>query len=232
MKQLLSIDTANEYLSLALSLTDGEIATFQSKVGNKQSQYILPTIQNLLTQQNINLSAIDGIAYNQGPGSFTGLRIGLSVAIALAYSLQIPLYPVDMFQCYARIITTELPILVILDARLGQIYAAVIEPHTLNYLIKPSLLNPEQLETWITTHNLAPNNFIVVGTGYEVYQEQIQQQLSNLEIVEHLYPEASMLLKIALQPNAPTCTPQHAELLYLRDKVALNLEEQRQGKKS
>lgn len=231
MKQLLSIDTANEYLSLALNKADGHVATFQSKVGNKQSQYILPTIQNLLNENHITLSELDGIAYNQGPGSFTGLRIGLSVALALAYSLQVPLYPVDMFQCYAQSVISDKPILVLLDARLGQIYTALLEPQTLNYQIKPSLLNPQQLGTWLQENNITATEFTVVGTGYAVYAEQINQQLSALQIIEHQYPPAEALLTIALKENAPNCQPQHAELLYLRDKVALNLQEQQQGKK-
>ena len=90
---ILAVDTSSEYLSLALQYNDQRYHSLDF-VANQQSNFIIPKIKELLEKCNIDISGIDAIAFNQGPGSFTGLRIGLSVAIGLAYSRNIKLIPI------------------------------------------------------------------------------------------------------------------------------------------
>ena len=75
---ILAIDTSSEYLALALEV-DGTRFYLIDKVLNKQSHYIIDKINSLVMTSGIKLSQINLIAYIEGPGSFTGLRVGLSV---------------------------------------------------------------------------------------------------------------------------------------------------------
>lgn len=231
---ILTIDTANEYLSLAIS-SNNISNLFQDKIGNKQSEHILPTINQLLQEAKLTIQDINAIAYNMGPGSFTGLRIGLSVALGLAYSINCQLYPVSMFMLYAQDLpqNTEYS-LIVLDARLGQIYAAAIRHADFSYLIEPCLINPNELHTLITKNTdalLTNRNTLVTGNGWQVYQTQIDAELyAQINYHEIIYPNPESMLGIVKRNIIAPCSAHNAELLYLRNKVALDLDEQLKSK--
>lgn len=229
---ILTIDTANEYLSLAIQ-ANTQIYTFQEKIGNKQSEQILPQIQILLEQAKIALNDIQLIAYNQGPGSFTGLRIGLSIALGLAYSLNCQLVPIPMFALYANssLCATNEPLLVILDARLNQIYVALIDTTNFSYLIQPSLINPDELSTWLTKSTMPSKLITVTGNGWNIYQDKIPEECKQyLTYTEQNYPSANVMLELINKNHFQPCNINEADLLYIRNKVALNLEEQIKSK--
>lgn len=229
---LLTIDTANEYLSLAVC-NNHKIITHQAKVNNKQSEHILPSIHKLLEDSQLSIKELSGIGYNTGPGSFTGLRIGLSISLGLAYSLNVPLFPVDMFMLYTKSLPLDYKYaLITLDARLGQIYVAAMDISDLTYVIKPSLIYPQDLINLISDNNiLSPSNCVVTGTGWDVYGENIGEELvSKFNYFPIEYPRAEKMLAVIHEHEIRPCLPQEAELLYLRNKVALNLEEQKLNK--
>ena len=82
-RPILAIDTSTSYLSLAIFAKE-QMWTFHEAVGTKQSTLILPTLDRLLADTGLARSDIASIVYAQGPGAFTGLRIGLGVAQGLA----------------------------------------------------------------------------------------------------------------------------------------------------
>lgn len=225
---ILAIDTANEYLSLAIKTSDG-IYNYRNKIGNKQSEFILPSIHNLLTEANININDISAIAYNAGPGGFTGLRIGLSTSLALSYSIKCHLYPIHMFQIYAYSIKTQHKYNIIaLDAKLGQIYIAIIDRNLQCYAVEPMLIEPSEVNKIIEHYT---NDSIAIGNGWNLYKQQITPELfSKIEYMESEYPMAGTLFEIIEKKLITPCKPQNAELLYLRNKVALSLEEQNLNK--
>lgn len=228
---ILAIDTANNFLSLAL-YKDNLIYTIYEDIGNKQSEFILPKINQLLTENDTKLQDLTSISYNAGPGGFTGLRISLSVAMSLAYSLKIPLHPVNMFAMYQNALNTDTNSIIALDAKLGQIYLAGFYNNG-EYLIEPQLINPEQLSSVLSEHNLInDNDTIITGSGWMAYTEIFNQDVSlqNLQYVESSYPSAATMINLVLSGKSQPCAAHEAELLYLRNKVALNLEEQKQSK--
>lgn len=232
MKNILTIDTANEYLSLGISIA-GVDHHYQAKIGNRQSEQLIPQIAELLQQSKSNLAQIELIAYNQGPGSFTGLRIGLSVALGLAYSINCKLLPIPMFALYASKKTANYKnLLVILDARLKQIYVAVICQQDNSYLLEPSVINPEDLVIWLAQNTqVEAKNTCVTGNGWSVYQENIAKAITaNYHYVQQDYPQPETMLNLAKNEAFPTCDVFNAELLYIRNKVAMNLSEQLQSK--
>lgn len=229
---LLAIDTANEYLSLGVSNSKQEFF-YCEKIGNRQSEHIIPQIKQILDNAQLELKHIELIAYNQGPGSFTGLRIGLSVALGLAYSIQCQLLPVPMFTLYSSTTTQHKPNLIVtLDARLGQIYVAAFNQTSLVYLIKPQLVNPEDLALLISQNtNLAPENSIITGGGMIAYKNKIAHELyDNYEYFEQNYPSTQQMLTAAKSGILNPCSVFDADLLYVRNKVAMNIDEQQLNK--
>ena len=96
-RPVLAIDTSTSYLSLALQ-TDGQIVSFHEDVGTKQSDLILPQIRVLFEQAGITAADLGVIVYAQGPGAFTGLRIGTGVAAKGGASVSanaLPMPPVN-----------------------------------------------------------------------------------------------------------------------------------------
>jgi tRNA threonylcarbamoyladenosine biosynthesis protein TsaB len=90
MKIILSIDTTNNKEVIVGLKTDGKEFTNKQSFDTRKAQLILPMIEELLQEQKLHLKDIASIEINPGPGSFTGIRVGLSVANTLGFLLQIP----------------------------------------------------------------------------------------------------------------------------------------------
>ena len=124
----LAIDTATKVCSVALC-RDGEItAEYNINMGMTHSEGLLPQLEQLLKRTNTKKQDIDLIAVSMGPGSFTGLRIGLATAEAMAYSWQCLLHGVDTLKALAYNIPLEgFIISPVLDAQKGNYYQALYQ---------------------------------------------------------------------------------------------------------
>lgn len=124
----LAIDTATKVCSIAL-VRDGEIlAEYNVNVGLTHSEGLLPQIEQLMNRTGIDKKSIELLAVSMGPGSFTGLRIGLATAEAMAYSWQCMLHGVDTLKAMAYNIPVEGIILSpVLDAQKGNYYQGIYE---------------------------------------------------------------------------------------------------------
>jgi len=127
--RLLAIDTATESCSAALWV-DGTMHHRMTVQARLHAEYILPFINELLQQAQINKSDIQGLIVGQGPGAFTGVRIGVGVAQGLALALGIPVLPVSNLQTLAYSAYRQLKsndaktIVVATDARMNEVYWA------------------------------------------------------------------------------------------------------------
>lgn len=216
---ILAIDSGSEYLSLALQTRQGRSYILE-QVGNKQSNHILAKIDELLVTNKLTVAEINLIAYNQGPGSFTGLRIGLSVAMGMAFGLNIKLVPIPAFALFAHGYQQE--VLVALDARLNQVYLAGLNATTLHYFLHPQVCDPDKIPYYPQCS--------LVGNGFRVYRSLLNAQLKPLVATSYDYPTALSMLDIVNSARYMPIAPDQADLLYLRNKVALNLTEQQQIK--
>ena len=97
---LLAIDSAAQILSAAVS-KDDEIFCTETDAKMRQSELVMSFIDNLMEQASLKPGDLNGVLCMGGPGSFTGLRIGYSIAKALALSLSIPFAPVPTLDCIA-----------------------------------------------------------------------------------------------------------------------------------
>lgn len=123
--RLLAIDTSGRALSAALA-EDGEvIASFGVDEGKNHSLTLLPNLQRLLQEQQLTLDQMDAFAVTIGPGSFTGLRIGLATVKAWGQALEKPLVAISTLDAAAASATTCGYAAPVLDARRNEVYTAL-----------------------------------------------------------------------------------------------------------
>ena len=122
---LLAIDTATRYASLALYDTSGILYEQSWRSGNNHTTEIMPAIANMLAQQKLPPQALTGVAVAQGPGSFTGLRIGMSIAKGLCFALDIAIIAIPTLDITAYAAGDPGgPVIAVLEAGRGRICVA------------------------------------------------------------------------------------------------------------
>lgn len=105
---ILSIDTATEYAGVCLSNGSEILAIQESDAPKSHASFLQPAIQRIMTQTGISLSQIDAVAVSNGPGSYTGLRVGLASAKGICYALNKPLILVNTLQVMAKAMLVHL----------------------------------------------------------------------------------------------------------------------------
>ena len=127
--KVLGIETATLMGGVALMAEAGLISEYRMGVAVRHSERLLPAIDHLLTQSHASLSQISAIAVSAGPGSYTGLRVGLAVAKGLAMGAHLPLVMVPTLEAHAAAFSQcQRLIAPMLDARRGQVYWALFDP--------------------------------------------------------------------------------------------------------
>lgn len=125
---LLAISTSAKDPSAAVLMPDGKIIMKKDESGKPHSVSLMPLIDELLSETHIKPEDADGICVDIGPGSFTGVRIGVSAANAMAEALNKPLYAVSSLAALRHCAREEKgKICCMIDARGGNGYAAVYE---------------------------------------------------------------------------------------------------------
>jgi tRNA threonylcarbamoyladenosine biosynthesis protein TsaB len=213
--RLLAFDTATELCSAAL-LCGGEWRVRAAMAGNRHSELLLPMIEALLDEAGLKLSQLDGLAYGEGPGSFTGLRIGCGVAQGLALGADLPVAGIGTLLAMAQMAGSE-RVLACIDARMHEVYAAAYRREGGAWLevMAPAVLKPADLDL--------PDEgpWLGCGTGFSAYPGLLSGRLAGVR--PDVYPHAKAVGEIALPVfeagrGAP---PDAVEPLYVRDKVAL-----------
>lgn len=125
---ILSIDTSTLVSSVAVAGEDKLLAELTTQTRLTHSETLLPHIAEVLKLAGVAKDQLDAVAVSIGPGSFTGLRIGLATAKAMCYALNIPLLAVPTLEVLAaRFPVSETKICALLDAQKGNAYRAVYE---------------------------------------------------------------------------------------------------------
>lgn len=123
---ILAIDTAMGGISVGVSI-DGKFAGRKIETGREQASLLIPTINEILEELSSNYSVLDKISCTIGPGSFTGLRIGLSTAKSLALALDIPTIPMGTLDLMARHYPNNDHLLIVLETKRQDFYAQYFE---------------------------------------------------------------------------------------------------------
>lgn len=124
--RLLHIDTSNQPLSVAITEGNEVLAEFNSGMRINHSITMMSQIESLLEYTKLEMKDIEGIVVAKGPGSYTGLRIGVTAAKTLAYTLNIPLYAVSSLATIAATVRMhEFLLIPVIDARRNHVYAGI-----------------------------------------------------------------------------------------------------------
>lgn len=128
MTYILNIETATKNCSVSLAKNGETILCKEiAEQGYSHAEKLHVFIEEIVKEANVNFSEIKAVAVSKGPGSYTGLRIGVSAAKGLCYALQIPLISIDTMQVLAKKANVDGLIVPMIDARRMEVYSAVFD---------------------------------------------------------------------------------------------------------
>lgn len=224
--KLLALDTSTEACSVALQYHD-QILTVDEVCPQQHSKRILPMVQQVLNESGLSLGQLDGIVFGRGPGSFTGVRIGVGVSQGLAFGADLPVFGVSTLQAMAQAavrLHQATQVVAAIDARMAEVYLAMYQcaPNGLMQAVGTELARkPADLPALAMT-----GSTWAVGTGLVTYRDAFVQwaerQAVALQISEQIVlPSAQDMLTLAVPAwhQQQFVSAELAEPVYVRDEV-------------
>src|SRR3712207_948576 len=170
--KILAIETSTESCSAAL-LIDAVVDAREVRAGQRHSELLLPMIDELLNTHSMRLQDLDGIAYGEGPGSFTGLRIACGVVQGLAFGADLPVVGIGTLLALAAGTDGE-RVVYCLDARMQEVYHAAYERRGEEWHVVHALsVCPPDLAPL-----LAGDGWLACGSGFRAYREALEARYS------------------------------------------------------
>lgn len=216
---ILGIESATAQVGCAIGGHEGVLASTHSARGRRHAESLAPQIEFILSQARIEISEISVVAVDVGPGLYTGLRVGISTAMATAFGLSVPMIGVsslDLLAFPARY--TRRLIVATIDARRGELFTAFYRqvPGGVQRVSEPRVVTPEDLAGELQA---ASTECLVVGDGALRYRELLEG-IKKVEIADDslAYPSAASLVTLAHARALREEFVQPAEIapLYLR----------------
>lgn len=222
--RILAIDTATEACSAAL-WNDGNTSAHFELCPREHTQRILPIVQDILTQGGVSLTDLDALAFGRGPGSFTGVRIGIGIAQGLALGAELPMIGVSTLVTMAQGAWRKqgaTRVLAAIDARMGEVYWAEYqrdENGIWHGEESEAVLKPETVQQRLAELS---GEWATVGTGWAAWPDMTQGANATLVDGNVTLPEAEDMLPIAcaMLEQGKTVAVDKAEPVYLRNNVA------------
>lgn len=249
---LLALETSGSLCGVALISQHEDGRTIVSKREHdgtgEHAERLLPMVDELLAEQGLGRKALSAVAFGQGPGGFTGLRVACGVAQGMAFALQIPVVPVGSLAAVAQR-DAEIPgaghavRIVVQDARMGEVYlAAYVQDGDGGWstIQAPMLISADDLPLWLQQVSeqtaLFPKESVLrlVGDGLAICPGLQSICLPNgltLQQGPALRPDAATVGKLGLHllRQGKHVAPEQAAPLYVREKVAFTTREREQG---
>lgn len=142
----LYLDTTSSFLYTAIIENDSVIAEIKEELGNNLSEYTLPRIEEMLSVKGITPDDIKKIIVVNGPGSFTGIRIGLTIAKTFAWAKDIPIIPISSLEAMALSIDGNYDYAVpAIDARRGFLYTSIYDIKNNSFVMSEKYVSSEAL---------------------------------------------------------------------------------------
>jgi tRNA threonylcarbamoyladenosine biosynthesis protein TsaB len=215
----LCLDTTGPVLNLGLFDAQRIIGSRCQEVGNRQAELLVAELDRLLREAGLALSDIGYIAVSTGPGSFTGIRIGLSFTKGLAMARGLPLVPLNSLDAMAwGRPPDDFPLSPMLDAKKGEIYTALYAGDTRRLMGDHRAIEPLP---WL--EQLPPGTH-VWGSGAQRYREMIERMPGNpLNVAAGpAGPEINGLVALARSRRdlGGTATPDAIDAFYIRPSEA------------
>jgi tRNA threonylcarbamoyladenosine biosynthesis protein TsaB len=216
---LLGLESSGLTCAVGLSKDHQLLAEISANVRNIHSQKLAPFVEEVLEIAGLKATDISAIVLSAGPGSFTGLRIGYSLAKGLAHGLKIPLVEIPTLEVLAfQAGAQTLPIMPVIDAHRGEIFCAI-------YRWKNGKMETEQEAALLSPAELPgnlKNNVLLTGADAESLFPQLQPFLpgdSRLLQPAPRFPQMWALLELGFQKfrQQQFSDPNSCEPFYLRD---------------
>ena len=171
MYQLL-LDSSNKYLSVGLSKDGKVVDKIFYEAWQRQSEMMVTEIDNILKRNNIDKSELNGVVVGVGPGSYTGVRIGVTIAKTIAYVLKIKLYAKSSLSLLKH---PEFPTICVFNARSGRSYFGVYKGDEV--LVKDTVLENAEVIEYIKNHP----DYLLCGDTYQLGLES-----SKFDVIDNL----------------------------------------------
>ena len=171
MYQLL-LDSSNKYLSVGLSKDGKVVDKIFYEAWQRQSEMMVTEVDNILNRNNLKKEDLDAVVVGVGPGSYTGVRIGVTIAKTIAYSLHIKLYAKSSLSLLKH---QEFPTICVFNARSGRSYFGVYEGKKV--IEKDCVTENEKVIEYIKNHP----TYLVCGDTY-----QLGLDSKSFDVIENL----------------------------------------------
>lgn len=228
---LIAIETSTEACSVAVLHGDLLVERFEI-APRRHAELALPWADALLGETGLGRGALQAVAVGCGPGAFTGVRLGVSLAQGMALALDVPAIAVSTLAALAMQANANDGdrVLAAVDARMGEVYWAAFE-------IRDGLPHPLSAEQVGTAEsvNISGDGWHGVGTGFAANEGALAKRLAPqlMAVDADALPHAADVARLAFAAHArgESVSPERLEPAYLRNNVALTLAEQQANRK-
>jgi tRNA threonylcarbamoyladenosine biosynthesis protein TsaB len=215
---VLGIETATKTGGVALVSEQGVMAEYTLNIEVTHSERLMATVDRALSDTGTALSSIDGFAVSLGPGSFTGLRIGVATVKGLAFTTERPVAAVPSLKALAwNLPASAYPVCPLLDARKREVYAALYR-HEQGGM---TTLMPEQVLTLRELAEQVRERAVFTGEGARLFRDEVRGLFGDRALFAPLAamtPSAASVAEIGLHMlrNGARTDPDELTPLYIR----------------
>jgi tRNA threonylcarbamoyladenosine biosynthesis protein TsaB len=197
---VLGIETSTPQASVAIGSEQGVIASAMVSRGAGYSEFLLPAVRFCLDHAGVGFNNLGGVAVSLGPGLYTGMRVGVSTAKALAQAMSIPIVGMASLDLLAYGVRyTSETICAVLDAKRKEVFNAFYRPSPggIQRMTPYRVDRPERLAIGIDSR---PEDVLVIGNGALLYRHLFEDLDSVAEIgtMSDAFPDARALVELAL----------------------------------
>jgi tRNA threonylcarbamoyladenosine biosynthesis protein TsaB len=187
--KILSVDTAHGSCSVALMI-DGTVVTHVHDTQiSKQAEMLFSIIEGILSESDIGYKDLDLLSVNTGPGSFTGIRLGVAAIKGISLVTDIPIIAVTSLQAIAGVsIGKDGDILAVLDAKRNQVYCQLFD-NSLNELSDPSMLDYHEIQNL----NFRGKTYIL-GNGANLVEKNLLKAGVDITIMDFSFTSNAVLV--------------------------------------
>ncbi|NGZ03944.1 MAG: tRNA (adenosine(37)-N6)-threonylcarbamoyltransferase complex dimerization subunit type 1 TsaB [Nitrospira sp. WS238] len=173
--RILAVETATAWQSVAVLEDDRALALHDQEADGAHGSLLLPTIDRLLKNLKVSLGELDALCCSAGPGSFTGIRVGLATCLGLRAASGLPLVLVPTLEAMARTVHGESrPICPVLVSRRGEVYWAIfrcVGENQWERIVSEQVGSPNALGQQV------PDQTLMVGSGWSLMEAEIRAAL-------------------------------------------------------
>jgi tRNA threonylcarbamoyladenosine biosynthesis protein TsaB len=214
----LAIETATSRIAVAVGRAGETIAGININRGRMHGELLAPSVQTILRLANVHIRDIDRIAIDNGPGLFTGLRVGIATAKALASALAIPAVPCSSLDLLAHPHRAAgRPVAAVVDARRGEVFWClyVAGGDGMVATAEPRVTTPQELVAELHSAVSDTGSLIATGDGARRYADLVGS-VDGVKLAgpEHDHPSAEVLVELAATRAA--LSPDKINAEYLR----------------